>query len=752
MRRLAGLTCSVLLGFASPVAAQQPHGFDACTYASRSQERLSPEHYRLTGNVEVVCPDMRFYADQVEVHTDEHRLVAEGNVVFNSATSHIGADRVEFDTRALTGRFVNASGTATITGRKPKSAFGTQEPDVYFFGALIEKLGPRTYRVTRGGFTTCVQPTPRWEIVSTSVTITLERHAVMRHAVFKVKDVPLLYLPVMYYPLQEDDRATGFLLPTYGVSTLRGQSVSNAFFWAISRSQDATVFHDWYTKTGQGVGAEYRYAAAPGSDGSARIYVLREHEAVIERGGVRTVLPARRSFEIRAAATHQLPARLRAQGTVDYFSDVTVLQTYYTSIYDMSRRSRSYAGVLNGTWGRSNVSGAWTVSEFFYTTDSSTRYGGTPRLAFSQSLTQIGRAPVFVGGSAQVARQVYDVRSGSTTTDYGLTRLDLQPILRVPINALSFLTWDSTVAWSATWYSDSLDARGVQVPIPVWRRYLDVRSGVVGPVVVRIWNTPTNGYAERFKHILEPSAQIRYVTPFETANIVRVDSSDYLVGGNFQVRYGLTSRLLARRRRGTSSVAREILTATVHQTYYTDERASQFDPAYGSSFRGRPPSDLSPLAVGVNAAPSDGFSASFGMEYDFDVPGVQSLGVRASGRGRWVDASGGLSRRRLTYVFSLDNFVNADVTIHEPDMNRFGGTYSFNFDLGRKTLLQQRLVGYYNAQCCGIAVEFQTYNYPTIDPRVVLPRDRRFNISFTLAGIGTFANFFGALAGTPDRR
>jgi hypothetical protein len=29
-----------------------------------------------------------------------------------------------------------------------------------------------------------------------------------------------------------------------------------------------------------------------------------------------------------------------------------------------------------------------------------------------------------------------------------------------------------------------------------------------------------------------------------------------------------------------------------------------------------------------------------------------------------------------------------------------------------------------------------------------VPSDRRFNISFTLAGVGSFSNFFGALTGT----
>ena len=59
-------------------------------------------------------------------------------------------------------------------------------------------------------------------------------------------------MPVIYYPLEEDDRSTGFLLPTYTTSSIKGSGLSNAFFWAIDRSQDATFYHDCYSKTGQG--------------------------------------------------------------------------------------------------------------------------------------------------------------------------------------------------------------------------------------------------------------------------------------------------------------------------------------------------------------------------------------------------------------------------------------------------------------------------------------------------------------------
>ena len=55
--------------------------------------------------------------------------------------------------------------------------------------------------------------------------------------------------------------------------------------------------------------------------------------------------------------------------------------------------------------------------------------------------------------------------------------------------------------------------------------------------------------------------------------------------------------------------------------------------------------------------------------------------------------------------------MNAMTTLRTSG-NRVGGSYTFNYDIGRATLLTSRIVGYYNAQCCGVAVEYQTVNFP----------------------------------------
>ena len=77
---------------------------------------------------------------------------------------------------------------------------------------------------------------------------------------------------------------------------------------------------------------------------------------------------------------------------------------------------------------------------------------------------------------------------------------------------------------------------------------------------------------------------------------------------------------------------------------------------------------------------------------------------------------------------------------------RLGGDYSINWDIQRDVVIQQRVTAFYNAQCCGIIVEYQQYN-PGGFSGTSYPQDRRFNLGFTLAGIGTFSNFFGNMGG-----
>ncbi len=728
-------------------------------------EVLADNHLRLTGEVELEGEGWEFYADQVDLFTDESRLDATGNVVYVAEGARLAAERAEINTEDLTGIFYSASGSVNMGEEVERSMFGSQEPDMYFYGETIEKVGPRTYRLSNGGFTSCVQPTPRWELTSSSITINLDDYALLRNTVLEVKGVPVFYLPVMYYPIQEDGRATGFLMPTYGTSTFRGTSLSNAFFWAMGRSQDATFLHDWFTSRGQGSGAEYRYVRDRGSEGNVRTYFLNETETTISRNGSDRILPARRSYEIRGDVRQQLTPNITARGNIDFFSDITVQQTYYNNILEASNRDRSLSGNVAGSWGTYQLSGTFDANETFFGDESATLWGGGPRLNFGQGQLAIPGTPFYYSFDTEyvrlLRRTTFDPGGDERQTDTGLHRVDVNPTLQIPFTRWPFLTVNSAISFQSTYWTERIDVNsGTQVPIGVVRNFVDMQSQISGPSFVKIWDTPDSSYSERMKHVIEPYVTLRRVSAIDRFDeIVRLESVDSIVGGVTQVTYGVNNRVYARLAGGRSaSAAREILTVGLTQTYYTNDQAAQFDRRFSTSFNDTSPSNFSPVALTVRGEPTDTLSASLRAEYDTDFGAIRTIGADGTYDFRGlVQTTAGWSQRRFIEGLQgfddparLDHYLNA-LTWVQNRGNTLGGAYQFHYDVLRDRVLQQRVLVYYNAQCCGVSVEYQTFDFSGLGTRAPVPQDRRFNLSFTLAGLGTFANVFGAFGAGGNR-
>jgi lipopolysaccharide assembly outer membrane protein LptD (OstA) len=742
---------------AAPAAAPPPADVRFGTAAR--QEQLGPHHIRWTGaaEIELTAQGIRFSADVADYYDDQHRLTAEGNVVFVTPSARISADRVDFDTRSRIGTFFNAFGSAQVSGQIDKAFFGTQEPDAFFYGETIEKIGVDKYRLHKGGFTTCVQPTPRWEVTSNTVTLTVDKRAVVKNAVLKVKDVPLFYVPAMYYPINKEDRSTGFLMPVYGTSTIRGTSFSNGFFWAINRSQDLTLLHDWFTRTGQGYGSEYRYVASSASNGEFRIYRLSERATTFTQNGQDITNPARQSFEIRSNVVQGLPGGFRARGNVDYFSDVTVQQQYQMDLYNATLRTRNYQGNVSGNLGRGNsLSATYGINEIFYGDTDSQTIGGRPRVQFTRALTKIGPTPLYFSAGGEYANIVrYNSSNGVKTYDQGLTRWDASPSLQFPLTKWPFMSVRSSITWHNTYWTESIPpgARS-QVQDPIFRQYFDMRASATGPILTRVWNTPKNGYAEAFKHVIEPEFIVQRTTKFDDYDqIVKIDGGDYTIGGTTRYTYGVTNRFLGRRRAGAdgspAARAREFLNVQLQQSYYSDPRASIYDGSYSSGFSNKPPSNFSPIALIVRGAPTNAVGASMRLEYNQEVGDFETIQLNGNyNAGKYVQTSAGWSQRKYVQnvlnpaIIPPNNFLSSRTNVNLGD-GHVGGTYNFDLNLTDSTLVQQRIGFFYNAQCCGVGVEYQAFNYPN-SSRFVVSKDRRFNISFTLAGVGAVSNLLGA--------
>ena len=734
-----------------PGVAQDPF-FGTCTRTTQWQfERVSSTHLRLTGQVQVECPQMSFFADAIDIYTEpELRLVASGNVVFANPEGRIAAESVEFNIAKGTGTFHVASGILALGDEVDRAEFGGQEPEVYFYGDTIEKLEDRKYRLTRGGFTTCVQPTPRWEITSGSVMLTLGEYAMARNTVLRVKGVPLLYLPLLYYPIKENPRATGFLLPTYGASTLRGQTISNAFFWAMGDSHDATFFHDWFTKVGQGAGAEYRYIAGQGSYGNVKFYRLEQRESEFRLGGRVARLPAQSSYQVNGAGTHMIGQSIRLHQRVDYSTSILTQQLYQQSLYQASNATRTIEGGIQGIWGGLTTSALFQRTETFTGVDSSQLYGSTPRLTAAIAPRRVFGLPVYVSLNNDFSHLPFrQMSNGRVTSDKTLDRLDVLPSVRAALSRLTFLTLNTSASYRTTHYSRSTDPQGRIIEEPLTRRYLTLRSDVIGPVFSKIWDTPESGYAERMKHLIEPTYAFEYVPAIHNANQVLTlsDASDQIYGDTARFTYGINNRILYRTRTadGTGSTV-QMLTVGVQQTYYLTPRSSLNDTQYVSTqFRPRSV-DLSDVALTVKLTPSAQLDSTTRLEYDVHGEGLHVMSTSGTTRVGASSSTVNYSRYRKKPTATPESSLSWSSALSFLNSRARGG-YSLTWDIGRAGIMNQSVGFSYLAQCCGIQAEFQKFKYPQSRADFPIPSDRRFNVSFVLAGVGTFSNFLGAFGG-----
>ncbi len=736
------------------------------TTSSRFRELINNNIWHFVGDVEMESKDSKLYADEVWYYSEDQRALASGNVVFIQGTNRISADRAEMNTETRLGTFFNASGVSTI--QPPRTApvpgafvaprLANQENDVYFFGETIEKIGPRKYKITNGGFSTCVQPTPRWHLSASTITLHVDHHTLLRNAIFRVKDVPLMYLPVFYYPTEEDDRSTGFLIPTYGVSNSRGQTIGNEFFWAIDRSQDATLSHEWYSKLGQRVEGEYRYNFGGGSEGYFRSSTLGQDEVPA------TATPASRSYEVRANAQQLLPLGLRARARVDYYSSFTTMQTFNTNVYDASRTSRTYGGNVVGAWSSYSLNSTFDRSEYFTNATNSVLTGNAPRISVARSERPITRgSPLYVSVNGEYADFVRESRADTVVYDSSLRRVDFLPQVRFPFKRWQWFTVNSTASWRQTMYSrsysedpndiDPVTLRRRIVDDSINRQYFTVAAQTVGPVFTRIWNTPDNGYAERFKHSIEPFFNVQRTSAIDAFDrIVITDGVDYTVGKTTSFAYGLNNRLYAKRRIGQTSQAQEIVSLEIYQSYYSDARSAQYDPNFNTGAgSGSAPSNFSPIGLRMRTTPTPNFNTSFRAEIDSTKYALRTLSV--DGSYNWTNrlvSSLGWSRRFFIEGVTgfdnpeaLDHSLNLSTNAHTQD-NRVGVIYTLNYDVLRSRAYQQRVSGFYNTQCCGVAFEYQRYDY---GGGYSYPVDKRFFMTFTLAGLGNFSPFSGGNTG-----
>jgi hypothetical protein len=331
-------------------------------------------------------------AAELDYEKDTDIVVARGAVSITRGDVTLRADEVRYDRRSgiaeATGNVIVTDPQGTITGEAGQVDLNDEtgwmnEATADFLATgyslacdRIEKnLGPR-YQVDEGRFTTCRcggLAKPSWTVGGRKTKIELDGIGTVRDGTFRVKGVPILWSPILTFPALTS-RASGFLLPTVGYSQRRGVFYQQPYFWAISKSQDATIATDIETNARLGLMGEYRYALSKTSHGAfAGGYwneAIRSANAdFIVSSQAPTPPPPENRWLVLGRASHLLGERQQLYTDIFSVSDPTLLRdirnfggTLDTDLrLRAARLTRSRVGGVE-TWDR----GFWLAEADYY--------------------------------------------------------------------------------------------------------------------------------------------------------------------------------------------------------------------------------------------------------------------------------------------------------------------------------------------------------------------------------------------------
>ena len=196
-------------------------------------------------------------ADWMVYDVNQGSIKARGNLLIDVGADTLTAETGEVDLNRETGTFTDAS-------------IIRQYKDMHFEGKVIKKTGEVTYRVEDGWIITCKLKegqTPPWSFAAKEADITDGGYAVLKHASFRIKDVPVMYLPWMVLPVKRS-RQTGFLFPTFSSSERDGFGINMPFYLSLSPSSDLTVYPEYLDNRGLMTGLEFRYVRDLNSKGA----------------------------------------------------------------------------------------------------------------------------------------------------------------------------------------------------------------------------------------------------------------------------------------------------------------------------------------------------------------------------------------------------------------------------------------------------------------------------------------------------
>jgi LPS-assembly protein len=539
-----------------------------------------------SGNAVLTYNDHVLHADTLTYNDVTGDVVADGHVELTGGVNdeHIEASHGTYNLRTETGRFYEVHGSvglfrATTAPVVPTTNSGIASANTahlpgyqnsnpfVFEGRLVVKTGPTDYTVYNGSVTSCLLPHPDWQLFSNKIALDSGK-AKLANSTFKLLGIPLLFLPYVTHPVDNQQRQSGLLIPELGYSSAskdtgsKGLTVGEQLYLVLGRSADLTLGTIYYSLRGFSENGTFRYKGAGDNFFNAHFSALQDRgfysPGINAAGQSVTVFNNQGGQDVTSSFRRQFSPNIRAVGDAEYLSSY-IYREAFTNNFNQAV-STDITSILYLTDQKNDFSADTRVDRYeglkVVQTDFSpgeeVKIYHVPSIDLTGLDHRIPGTPFLWSITASTAG-LKRVEPDFATA--GLTwRLDLRPEISLP---LRFEGWHvlTSIAARETAYTRSRlapygnNATPIESNQPLNRSDVDLTVDIRPPAVERTFTVPARWrwlLGDQVRHTIEPDITYRNTHGIDNfLGVLRFDDVD-LASDTDELQYGVTQHLYFR--------------------------------------------------------------------------------------------------------------------------------------------------------------------------------------------------------------
>lgn len=185
------------------------------------------------GNIVITHPDALITADNLTYTVDEDILVATGNVIFKPTGEDLALTlkSLTLTDNLKQGTLEKLAIYTPELGQILTASQGVTKADDNANDYILEDI-------TYSPCPHCADDKQPWRVKASEVTLhEADKRMSYKHARLEAFNIPIIYMPYFSHPIGTEDPQSGWLYPTFGSSTNRGEEITLSYFHTLKNHE-----------------------------------------------------------------------------------------------------------------------------------------------------------------------------------------------------------------------------------------------------------------------------------------------------------------------------------------------------------------------------------------------------------------------------------------------------------------------------------------------------------------------------------